>query len=97
MVTSNLIETLVKLTWFLFVLFMATPGLGQLLYGLPSEVKTAVRRFEKCSLKITRANCSVAYTGTCGSKCQWGSECQVAKLYRFCLTNGVEQCTLNFK
>ena len=37
------------------------------------------------------------HTGTCGSKCQWGSECQVAKLYRFCLTNGVEQCTLNFK
>ncbi len=37
------------------------------------------------------------YAGTCGSKCQWGSECQVAKLYRFCLTNGVEQCTLNFK
>ena len=65
MVTSNLIETLVKLTWFLFVLFMATPGLGQLLYGLPSEVKTAVRRFEKCSLKITRANCSVAYNNTC--------------------------------
>ena len=44
---------------------MATPGLGQLIAGLAPDLKAAVRRFERCVFKITRAKCSIYYNNTC--------------------------------
>ena len=71
MVRRNLIETSVK-TCFLFIfsvyLYMATPGLGQLIHQLPTYAKKNVRLFEKCCLKLTRERCSVLYNDTCLKK-----------------------------
>ena len=85
-----------------FGIFSTLCGIQKLLYS--SEKERTLENILKLHNLIFLHKCLIAdvvglkpSTGTCGSKCQWGSECQVAKLYRFCLTNGVEQCTLNFK
>ena len=50
----------------LFVLVLMTlPNLGQLVYGLPAGNKQLVRRFERCSFKITRTKCSQTFNSLC--------------------------------
>ena len=41
------------------------PGLGQLIYGLPPDVRKLVRRLEKCGLKLVREMCCVKYNEVC--------------------------------
>ena len=57
MVGSKLIETsVIKLVFIVFT--MASPGLGQLIFGLPPDTKKLVRHFEKVTLKISKEKCS---------------------------------------
>ena len=49
---------------FLLVL-MTLPNLGQLVFGLPVETKQRIRRFERCSFKVTRTKCSQTFNTMC--------------------------------
>ena len=48
-----------------FLVLMTLPNLGQLVFGLPVETKQRVRRFERCSFKITRTKCSQTFNTMC--------------------------------
>ena len=49
----------------LLTVIMALPTLGQLLYPLSHETKNLVRRYERCSFKLVRKECSLVFNQLC--------------------------------
>ena len=39
--------------------------LGELIYPLETELRTVIRKFEKCSIKFVKSELSIAFNSTC--------------------------------
>ena len=44
---------------------MPNQGLGELLYPLPADIKTLVRRLERSSFKLCKQKCKKLFNNTC--------------------------------
>ena len=44
---------------------MPAQGLGEMLYPLPADIKTLVRRLERSSFKLCKQKCKKLFNNTC--------------------------------